>query len=77
MDLNPFNCFIIKVTNRCDFFVIFLYFLFLVFPTCFGLLPAHHQGVSSAAVYVLPLGSCSALLFVYVRLLCGLVRCGD
>ena len=25
-------------------FVIFLYLLFLVFPTCFGLLPAHHQG---------------------------------
>ena len=35
------------------------------------------SGVSSAAVYVLPLGSCSALLFVCVRLLCGLVRCGD
>ena len=35
------------------------------------------SGESSAAVYVLPLGSCSALLFVCVRLLCGLVRCGD
>jgi len=35
------------------------------------------SGVSSAAVYVLPLGSRSALLFVCVRLLCGLVHCGD
>jgi len=35
------------------------------------------SGVCSAAVYVLPLGSCSALLFVCVRRLCGLVRCGD
>jgi len=32
------------------------------------------SGVSSVAVYVLPLGSCSALLFVCVRLLCGLRR---
>jgi len=31
------------------------------------------SGVSSAAVYVLPLGSGSALLFVCVRRLCGLV----
>jgi len=35
------------------------------------------SGVSSAAIYVLPLGSCRALLFVCVRLLCGLVLCGD
>ena len=35
------------------------------------------SGVYSAAVFVLPLGSCSALLFVCLRLLCGLVRCGD
>ena len=43
----------------------------------FRAFPSPSSGESSAAVYVLLLGSCSALLFVCVRLLCGLVRCGD
>ena len=47
------------------------------YPYMFRTFTSPSSGISSAAVYVLPLGSCSALLFVCVRLLCGLVRCGD
>ena len=66
----------IKVTNWCDFCDISL-FTSPRFPYMFRDLTSPLSGESSAAVYVLPLGSYSALLFVCVRLLCGLVRCGD
>ena len=49
-------------------------FTFPCFPYMFRAITSPSSGVSSAAVYVLPLGSCSVLLFVCVRLLCGLVR---
>jgi len=57
--------FTIKVTNWCDFCDISLF----TFPRCpymFRAFTSPSSGVSSAAVYVLPLGSCSALLFVCV-----------
>jgi len=68
--------FTIKVTNWCDFCDISL-FTFPCYPYMFRAFTSPSSGVSSAAVYVLPLGSCSALLFVCVRLLCGLVRCDE
>ena len=52
-------------------------FTFPCFPYMFRAITSPSSGVSSAAVYVLPLGSCSVLLFACLRLLCGLVRCGD
>ena len=41
------------------------------FSYMFRVFTSPSSGVSSAVVYVLPLGSCGALLFVCVRLLCG------
>jgi len=73
----PFSCtFKIKVTNWCDFCDISL-FTFPRFPYMFRAFTSPSSGESSAAVYVLPLGSCSALLFVCVGLLCGLVHRAD
>ena len=40
---DDFHFFTINLPTDATF-VIFLYLLFLVIPTCFGLLPAHHQG---------------------------------
>ena len=48
------------------FFMIFLYLIFLVIPTCFGLLPAHHQG------YLQLLFMCYHLVHV---VLCCLFAC--
>ena len=58
----PIEDFTIKVTNRCDFFCDISLFTFPCFPYMFRAIISPSSGVSSAAVYVLPLGSCSALL---------------
>jgi len=65
----------IRVTNRCHF--LFNISLFIrLFPTCFGPLPAHHQGYPQ-----LLLICCHLVHVVLSRLsacvwVCGLFRCG-
>jgi len=62
-----FICVTIRITNRCDF----LYYVFISFsssfPHMFRALMGPSSGVFQAVVFMLPFGSCSALLIVCVR----------
>jgi len=56
-----------KNYQQMRLFVLCLYFLFLVFPYMFRAFISPSSGVFQAVVFMLPFGSCSALLIVCVR----------
>jgi len=67
-----FICVTIRITNRCDF----LYYVFISFyssfPYMFRAFMGPSSGVFQAVVFMLPFGSCGALLIVCVRQRAGL-----
>ena len=68
----------IRITNRCDFLYYVFISFFSCFPYMFRALMSPSSGVLQAVVFMLPFGSCSALLIVCVRQRTGLwwwLRC--
>ena len=68
----------IRITNRCDFLYYVFISFFSSFPYMFRAFMSPSSGVFQAVVFMLPCGSCSALLIVCVSQLTGLwwwLRC--
>ena len=61
-----------KNTNRCDFLYYVFISFFSSFPYVFRAFMGPSSGVFQAVVFMLPFGSCSALLIVCVRQRTGL-----
>jgi hypothetical protein len=57
----------IRITNRCDFLSSVFISFFSSFPYMFRAFMGPSSGVLQAVVFMLPFGSCSALLIVCVR----------
>ena len=62
----------IRITNRCDFLYYVFISFFSSFPYMFRAFLGPSSGVFQAVVFMLPFGSCSALLIVCVRQRTGL-----
>ena len=62
----------IRITNRCDFLYYVFISFFSCFPYMFRALMSPSSGVLQAVVFMLPFGSCSALLIVCVHQRTGL-----
>ena len=60
-------CVTIRITNRCDFLYYVFISFFSSFPYMFWAFMGPSSGVFLAVVFMLPFGSCSALLVVCVR----------
>jgi len=68
----------IRITNRCNFLYYVFISFFSSFPYMFRAFMSPSSGVFQAVVFMLPFGSCSALLIVCVRQRTGLwwwLRC--
>ena len=73
-----FICVTIRISNRCDFLYYVFISFFSSFPYMFRAFMGPSSGVIQAIVFMLPFGSCSALLIVCVRQRTGLwwrLRC--
>ena len=60
-------CITIRITNRYDFLYYVFVSFFSSFPYMFRAFMGPSSGVFQAVVFMLPFGSCSALLVVCVR----------
>ena len=68
----------LRITNRCDFLYYVFISFFSSFPYMFGAFISSSSGVFQAVIFMLPFGSCSALLIVCLRQRTGLwwwLRC--